>query len=291
MSRICGIYGVQISDTSHQVGHNWLDENEDVFIVTNSVFPAEGSQFISERFDLKGSTLGRTCSQAEREKKGSDAVLKDLDLAKEFKILDALYPKSRPRKCGINVGSRAKAELLSQLRRDTEFLVECGVMDYSLLVGVVNMDRSGKEVNLETLLSTVPEEKPVSLQSRKQRALLWRLSSPLRQLFAPPLFIAKQCYNACDSILMSVLTLPFPYYGAGVCGVHGGSHSVIPGYRFGSKAVYYFGVIDFLQPWTFRKVMEREIRSAVGYNKQAFSCAHPEDYAERFLAFLDHHII
>ena len=30
-----------------------------VFIVMNSVFPTEGSKFISERFDLKGSTVGR----------------------------------------------------------------------------------------------------------------------------------------------------------------------------------------------------------------------------------------
>ena len=34
-------------------------EEEQVFIVMNSVFPVDGSKFISERFDLKGSTVGR----------------------------------------------------------------------------------------------------------------------------------------------------------------------------------------------------------------------------------------
>jgi len=295
ISKCCGIYGVQISDSTHQVGHSWLEEDEDVFIITNSVFPAENSQFISERFDLKGSTVGRVCSDEEKEKKGCNAILKDLDLAREFEVLDALFPLSRPRKCGINIGSRAKAALLTQLRRDTEFLVDCGVMDYSLLVGVVNMDRTGREVGLDACLSNMATKdtalSEVSLQGQKQRALLSRLTIPMRQLFAPPLFIAKQCYNTFDSILMSILTLPFPYYGAGMCGVDGGSHSVIPGYRFGNKAVYYIGVIDFLQPWTFRKYMEREMRGAIGFDKKAISCVHPEDYATRFLAFLDQHII
>jgi len=295
ISRCFGIYGVQISDSAHQVGHSWLEENEDVFIITNSVFPAENSQFISERFDLKGSTVGRVCSKEERGEKGCNAILKDLDLAREFEVLHALFPLSRPRKCGINIGSRAKAALLTQLRRDTEFLVDCGVMDYSLLVGVINMDRIGREVDLDTCLSNMALKDTAlceaSLQSQKQRALLSRLTIPMRQLFAPPLFIVKQCYNVFDSILMSILTLPLPYYGAGMCGVNGGSHSIIPGYRFGNKAVYYLGVIDFLQPWTFRKYMEREVRGAIGFDKKAISCVHPKDYAIRFLAFLDQHII
>ena len=35
------------------------EDDEYIFIVMNSVFPAEGSKFISERYDLKGSTVGR----------------------------------------------------------------------------------------------------------------------------------------------------------------------------------------------------------------------------------------
>ena len=37
-----------------------VSEGEEcVFLIMNSVFPAEGSKFITERFDLKGSTVGR----------------------------------------------------------------------------------------------------------------------------------------------------------------------------------------------------------------------------------------
>lgn len=44
----------------HSKLHFMPSKGEDyVFIVMNSVFPTEGSKFISERFDLKGSTVGR----------------------------------------------------------------------------------------------------------------------------------------------------------------------------------------------------------------------------------------
>ena len=53
------------------------------FVVMNSVFPAEANKFIAERFDLKGSTVGREVSEEELRSKGSNSVLKDLDLARD----------------------------------------------------------------------------------------------------------------------------------------------------------------------------------------------------------------
>ena len=47
------------------------------------------------------------------------------------------------------------------------------------------------------------------------------------------------------------------------------------------------GVIDFLQPWTTQKVLENQLKSALGYDKSAISCVHPKEYAERFLKFMD----
>ena len=55
MTRFCGLYSVKLGDS---VGDG-KDEEERCFLIMNSVFPAEASQFISERFDLKGSTVGR----------------------------------------------------------------------------------------------------------------------------------------------------------------------------------------------------------------------------------------
>lgn len=65
------MYGVRVYDEA-AVDHGQLH----TFVVMNAVFPAEASSFISERFDLKGSTVGREVSEEELKRKGSDAVLK-----------------------------------------------------------------------------------------------------------------------------------------------------------------------------------------------------------------------
>ena len=119
------------------------ENDEQVFLIMNCVFPAEASKFISERFDLKGSTVGRwvtnyfvlpvslrskcssesnqkwnrECSVEERKEKGSNAILKDLDLAKEVSVMGSLAPSFKPKDCGISIGPSAKSALLSQLRR------------------------------------------------------------------------------------------------------------------------------------------------------------------------------
>ena len=41
---------------------------------------------------------------------------------------------------GFHVGTKAKTALLTQLQPDAKLLEHCQVMDYSLLVGVVDMD-------------------------------------------------------------------------------------------------------------------------------------------------------
>uniref|UniRef100_A0A7S4APM4 PIPK domain-containing protein n=1 Tax=Pseudo-nitzschia australis TaxID=44445 RepID=A0A7S4APM4_9STRA len=120
LTRFCGMYGITIQQEDHDTtsgsgsGSNSnsggttipssLDDNnnnnnndasssslnsfaptekEYTFVVMNAVFPAESNRFISERFDLKGSTVGREVSKEELRSKGTMAVLKDLDLKRE----------------------------------------------------------------------------------------------------------------------------------------------------------------------------------------------------------------
>ena len=282
LTRFCGMYSVRITDAkSLGEGDGGGDgkEKEHVFIVMNAVFPAEASKFISERFDLKGSTVGRECSPKEREEKGPNAVLKDLDLAKEVSADAAEQSTSDEPKYGINVGSRRKEALLAQLRRDVGLLEDCQVMDYSLLVGVVRN-----------------KDDPKSILNRQQRPhsplpfglLNLREDSPIERIISSP--IGKRIHGIVDTALWWVLPNSMPYYGAGVCGVDGGALSVIPGRRAGHRAVYYMGIIDFLQPWTWKKVMENEMKGILGYNTKAISCVSPKDYAARFLDFIDAHV-
>lgn len=290
LTRFCGMYGVRIHDKD-SADHGQLQ----TFVVMNAVFPAEASRFISERFDLKGSTVGREVSEEELERKGNDAVLKDLDLAREVDLVRSVKNFNLPTLTegyGLSLGATAKAVLLSQLRKDVKLLVDCQVMDYSLLVGIVNMESHKKdERSARQALSTIRQQSRLfPSRKRMDKKLVNAITTPGRILIAPPIFIARKLWSLTQRTVSSLVTYPLPYYGSGKCVVDGGLLSVIHGSRRGDRAVYYMGLIDFLQPWTARKYFERKLKGVMGYDTNAISCVTPEEYASRFLEFLDQHL-
>ncbi|KAJ3879307.1 SAICAR synthase-like protein [Lentinula edodes] len=118
------------------------------FVIMNNLFPPHKD--IHETYDLKGSTVGRlwrannpeadekaqtetSNSEKERrkEKKKSSPVLKDLNWINGHHKLE--------------LGPEKRALLTEQLRRDKEFLKAISVMDYSLLVGIHNMQRGNRD--------------------------------------------------------------------------------------------------------------------------------------------------
>lgn len=297
LTRFCGMYGVRIHDEGSSD-----DGQLHTFVVMNSVFPAEASTFVTERFDLKGSTVGREVSEEELTSKGTNAVLKDLDLAREVALIRSMEGTTRDSTAqhGFQLGVNAKAALLSQLREDVKLLVDCKVMDYSLLVGVVDMsgsDKNDKRVQQALLTMRAQEKQFERLEehsTKRKKSLdkkaLIAMIAPFRLLMAPPIFVAKQTWSFARLTLSSIITLPLPYYGSGDCGVDGGLLSIMQGKRRGDRAMYYMGLIDFLQPWTARKVVEKNLKGLMGYDTKAISCVDPEEYANRFLEFLDANI-
>jgi len=271
LTRFCGVYGVQLLNMGESKSQQRTKEKEkeQFFLIMNSVFPVEGSKFITERFDIKGSTVGRTCSEEEIKTKKNLAVFKDLDLLKER---EKYHRDLRHRwKTGIEFGERVKSSLLDQLRHDVSLLMSCDVMDYSLLMGIVVLDE---------------DQKPTRMTLAKSSCA----TDPLRVITSPLLYIGDNIVSVGGKLLSSVLTFPFPYYGADLCGVDCGALSKIEGRRHGKRAIFYLGLIDFLQPWTTRKVIERDMKGLFGYNKLLISCVHPHLYASRFLDFVDSNI-
>ena len=292
LTRFCGMYGVRIYNKG-SADHGQLH----IFVVMNAVFPAEGSHFISERFDLKGSTVGREVSDTELREKGSNAVLKDLDLAREVEVIrkicePLLGPSSSTHSVGygLQVGRTAKSALLSQLREDVAFLVDCQVMDYSLLVGIVNMEKHVTVVDKSVrnaMVAMQRQGRKLAKNKKWHRRVLHVLGTPVRLVAAPPMFIGRQICGLTKMTYSSLAANPLPYDGSGECGVDVGIYSVIHGHRKGHRSMYYMGLIDFLQPWTTRKVLERRLKGLIGYDTKAISCVSPEEYAVRFLEFLD----
>jgi len=98
------------------------------FVIMNNLFPPHKD--VHETFDLKGSTVGRTYPE-DKAAKNPRAVLKDLNWINRHKMLE--------------FGPEKRALLTEQLRRDTEFLKKINVMDYSLLVGIHNIQRGNRD--------------------------------------------------------------------------------------------------------------------------------------------------
>merc|ERR1712232_963786 len=93
------------------------------------------------------------------------------------------------------------------------------------------------------------------------------------------------------NVVDTIVTDPMPYYGSDRCVIDGGSNSVWrDGKRYGTRAVYYVGLIDCLQPWTVRKSFEQTLKGLAGYDTTAISAVPPDVYADRFSRFMDRHI-
>lgn len=100
------------------------------FVVMNNLFPPHRD--IHQTFDLKGSTVGRDYKEEDMEK-NPRATLKDLNWMR--------------RKRHLELGIQKKQLFLAQLQKDVRLLQRLGIMDYSLLIGIHDLQR-GNEENL-----------------------------------------------------------------------------------------------------------------------------------------------
>jgi len=105
-----------------------------------------GALKIHQRFDLKGSTVGRELSAEQRKKKSP--TFKDLD----FRRLGKKIP----------LGPTLREQFLLQLSEDCKFLVSQNIMDYSLLIGI---HFSSLEGDAESDYSSNDENDPAMTRS------------------------------------------------------------------------------------------------------------------------------
>lgn len=283
LGRFCGLYQVKIYDKQ---GKETVGKSRaQTFAVMNAVFPAKVE--IKERFDLKGSLLGRKCSDDEIREKGHLAILKDLDLADEVEEIrsnnqriTSLADSSEKvvQKEGLHIGGLAKSRLMTQLKKDAELLASCNAIDYSLLVGVAPRESPLFDYLHNMLLATKGVEKFLfqedSLFASEIRLLLgqscvWRSSARYSDLFS-----AKCLYDSSFDL----------------CGVDAGPLSRTMGQRRGVPGLFYFGVIDFLQPYNAKKAAEYQFKAMKYGNSPIYSCVPPSMYADRFLSFLERYI-
>jgi len=257
--------------------HRWKPEfgSNVRFVVMNNVFAT--SLALHTRFDLKGSTLGRTASANER-RKGPRAILKDLDL---------IESGTRIRLGRRPDGADRKAALLAQIRADCHLLMNLHIMDYSLLVGIHSPSSDAARALPPDLASPV-SARPFSLDPR-----------------GPSLDMARRPTGGLDGRAGSFdmragsfdmragsldLTRRTPSTGAGDSDVDTAAFN--PGGIDGMTADgtltgdrYFIGIIDILMLYTQRKKLENAWKTLA--EGEGASSQPPGKYARRFCSFAE----
>lgn len=98
------------------------------FVVMNNLFPPHRD--IHQTFDLKGSTIGRDFKEEDLEQ-NPRATLKDLNWLR--------------RNLHLEFGPEKKRLFIEQMEKDVELLQRLKIMDYSMLVGIHDLQKGNQE--------------------------------------------------------------------------------------------------------------------------------------------------
>ncbi|XP_063437199.1 phosphatidylinositol 4-phosphate 5-kinase type-1 alpha-like isoform X9 [Mytilus trossulus] len=242
------------------------------FVVMNNLLPTTVK--MSEKYDLKGSTYKRKASKHEREK--SVPVYKDLD----FINIHA---------DGIYLEKDKQEPLMKTLIRDCRVLESFKIMDYSLLVGIYNLDQAEREkgrtredsgadhTDIPTLDGPSPEAdssgaKPINkTDSNGESTSLTRTKSMKTRLANYSTAIESiQARNVDDDDEEDEDTPP------------GG----IPAKNAkGERLLIFLGIIDILQSYRLKKKLEHTMKSIV-IDGDSISVHRPSFYCQRFQDFM-----
>uniref|UniRef100_A0ACD5U738 Uncharacterized protein n=1 Tax=Avena sativa TaxID=4498 RepID=A0ACD5U738_AVESA len=252
------------------------------FVVMGNMFCTELR--IHRRFDLKGSSLGRSTDKI---KIDENTTLKDLDLDYSF----YLEPSWRD-------------ALLKQIEIDSEFLKNHGIMDYSLLLGFhhracQNLQRQASfhDSILPDKLTVLSEEDAVEEDSaynyREGLVLVQRGSDQKSKVDVGPhirgssLRSSSACFEEVDLLLPGTARLQIQL-GVNMPARVEKEEKQEDGeksFRRVYDVVLYIGIIDILQQYSMRKKIEHAYKS-IKYNPLSISVVEPRFYSERFLKFI-----
>ncbi|WVF66658.1 hypothetical protein IAT40_001399 [Kwoniella sp. CBS 6097] len=230
------------------------------FVIMNNLFPPHRD--IHETYDLKGSAFGREYPE-EKAAKNPRAVLKDKNWVNRGRTLE--------------LGPEKRALLSEQLRRDMEFLKRVKVMDYSLLVGIHNMERGNRDNLRENQLTMFhPEVPPVRRKpsAAKGPSEASNVRKAVRRSDPKMLDVTSQLPNSDSADRRHFL-----FYQD-----EGGLRATDEA-NMNMDVIYYLGVIDICTPYNTLKKIEHFWKSMTE-DRHTISCIDPVTYGQRFLNFL-----
>ncbi|KAK6944453.1 MORN motif [Dillenia turbinata] len=215
------------------------------FIIMGNLFRSDYA--IHRRFDLKGSSLGRTTDKPETEI-DENTTLKDLDLNFIFRLERPWFQ-----------------EFCRQVDRDCELLEQEGVMDYSLLVGLhfCKTSSTGELIpsGSQTPTGLGTESHPSSLDLSNLHIDAASCASPKLGLNMRARVERTVRKSNCELQLVVDPT--------------GEMYNVI----------MFFGIIDILQDYDISKKLEHAYKS-FQYDPTSISAVDPKQYSRRFRDFI-----
>ncbi|XP_020586646.1 phosphatidylinositol 4-phosphate 5-kinase 1-like isoform X2 [Phalaenopsis equestris] len=215
------------------------------FIVMGNLLCSEHG--IHRRFDLKGSSYGRTIHKSEEAVDGT-STLKDLDLNFVFHLQKPLFKK-----------------FMWQIERDCEFLEAEGIMDYSLLVGFHFSDDLSASQKVSSLDGSFQGQGPLTEFVFPESGRGDTPREPVIRLGANMPARAEHVFQGSNIEQFTSVKSP-------------------AGDKF-FKVVLYFGIIDILGDYNFTKKLEHAYKS-LQVDPSSISAVDPKLYSRRFRDFI-----
>uniref|UniRef100_T1J4I1 PIPK domain-containing protein n=1 Tax=Strigamia maritima TaxID=126957 RepID=T1J4I1_STRMM len=225
--------------------------------VMNNLLPS--SVKMHQKYDLKGSTYKRKASKHERVK--ASPTFKDLDFMEHYTE-------------GILLEAETYNALVKTIQRDCRVLESFKIMDYSLLVGIHNLDHAARErQGLHLKSQEQPQLQNASASNDAagpSSAILMRSKSINRQKL-----VAHS--TAMEAIQADVEPIDE-------------EEDVPPGgiparNAKGERLLLYLGIIDILQSYRLRKKFEHTWKAFL-HDGDTVSVHRPGFYAQRFQDFM-----
>ncbi|KAF9321155.1 Phosphatidylinositol-4-phosphate 5-kinase [Podila horticola] len=235
------------------------------FVVMGNVFPP--NRDIHETYDLKGSTLGRAISDEELNN-NPRATQKDLNWV------------NRNRK--MELGPERRHLFVEQTKRDVELLARLNIMDYSLLVGIHDIERGNKDNIRDNTLKVFHPDTSKSLAREPSR----------RDKRESKVNALRMAVKVSDPVALGPSTLPSDSFSERRhCIFYADDGGLLSTNENNDRGedLYYLGIIDILTPYNYVKKIEHYWKS-LSQDKHAISSVNPIEYAQRFLSFMIHAI-
>ncbi|KAL3083383.1 hypothetical protein niasHS_011185 [Heterodera schachtii] len=280
-----------------------VDVSDTYMLVMRNIFG--GKYAIHKKYDLKGSTVQRQASEKEKSK--------ELPTLKDNDFLEEKYKLWLP--------TDAKAQLMTMLMSDTAFLTRLHLMDYSLLVGVHDIELEREKQLKEGEHPATAAAAPSPLQLTETGVA----GSPSSIAVIPPPATSTSTIATTTASEMAVMLAKLhQQQGSDIdSGGEGGGRASLPDSPIPSasaftttlaasgglnlddeffaipssedsprKLLYFIGLVDILTYYGVKKRTEMAAKTVkYGSSAENVSTVKPEQYAKRLLEFVNRNVV